>query len=85
MMLEDPSVLRVLNPRVPASAESMLWGRPVRSESDRSKQLMLQNSSFETAHQFFASFSHEIVVLLINKLVNCGMLLILSDSCLLLP
>lgn len=31
VMLEDPSVLHVLNPRVPASAESMLWGRPVRN------------------------------------------------------
>lgn len=85
MMSEDPSALRVLNPWVPASAESMLWGRPVRSESDCSKQLMLQNSSFETAHQFFASFSHKVVGLLINKLVNCCLLLILSDSFLLLP
>lgn len=84
MMLEDPSALHVLNPRVPASAESTLWGRPVRSESDCSKQLMLQNSSFETAHQFFASFSDEIVDVLINKLVNCCKPLVLSDSFLLL-
>lgn len=26
----------------------------------------------QTAHQFFASFTHEILDLLINKLVNCG-------------
>lgn len=72
MMLEDPSARHVPSLRVAASAGRTSWGRTVGSESGcSSRKLMLQHSSFETAHKSLAILSCEVLDLLINQLINC--------------